>query len=505
MDELQQDIAALLQTDTEEFEHRVAAEVKTLKAELEIGTFDNTQALIGLEYEFYAVDDASGALRRVPRSLLELIRFEKELGLHNAEFTSSPQPLGPHGLAAIEHELQSAVQTAAAATARVEPIKLVSDGFWVIPPTGETAEEYFSDTTSVNGFSLARNLSDSPRYHAMEQSRTYQPDCRLDVPNVTAQYQTTVPATLTSSIQPHYQMPIAAELPTYFRYAIRIAGPLVALAANSPLFPPSLYDEDATVEDVLDRGYLENRVFVYESMMNDSDRAAKVRFPRDVETIAEAVDRVARDPSIVPARREVGSRFDDTFRHLRHKHGSYWRWVRPVFEGSTRAAANARLEFRPLPAQPTLRDSLSLLAAVGGLMEGLVETDHPVISLSWEQARENFYAAARDGLEADMQWITADGEETRAIGELYTDLFDHAQRGLEGRWFDADTAAAYLYPLRRRADRRITPASWKRERLRRHGDQGYSLQEAVVAAQRDYLGVQDGTLTEGTFAEWPGV
>jgi gamma-glutamylcysteine synthetase len=505
MQQLQQDVAALLQTDKSDFEDRVATEQDQLKAELEVGTFDNTEALIGLEYEFYGVDDDSGALRRVPRSLLELIRFEKELGLHNIELTSSPQSLNPHGLAAIKHEIQSAVQTAHAATSRVEQIRLVSDGFWVLPPASESAEEYLSDTTRVNGARFATNLNGSPRYHAMEHSQTYEPGCRIDVPNVTARYQTTVPAALTASIQPHYQIPIAAELPTYFRYAVRIAGPLVALAANSPLFPPSLYDDDATVDDVLHRGYREHRVFVYESMMNDPDRAPKVRLPRDIDTTAEAVDRLAQDPLIVPTACEENGRFDDSFRHLRHKHGSYWRWVRPVFEGATRAAANARLEFRPLPAQPTVRDSISLLATVAGLMEGLVAADHPVARLSWEQARENFYAAARNGLDADLQWITADGSETTATEKIYTDLFDHAQRGLERRQFDAETAAAYLHPLRRRADRQVTPASWKRDRLRRHGADGDSLEQAVVAAQQDYLKAQRERLIEGSFVDWPGV
>jgi len=35
-----------------------------------------------------------------PRRLLELMGFEKELGLHNAEMSTSPQPLSDHGLRA---------------------------------------------------------------------------------------------------------------------------------------------------------------------------------------------------------------------------------------------------------------------------------------------------------------------------------------------------------------------------------------------------------------------
>jgi hypothetical protein len=506
MEELGQRVATTVRdADPETFASRVASEAEALKGELEIGTFDNPQAIVGLEYEFSGVDEATGELRRVPRALLDTIGFEKELGLHNAEVVVNPQPLGPHGLAAIQHSVQSAVATAHDASTRCEHIRLASDGFWAIPPTGETAADYFSTTETVDGMALAENVSDSVRYHALSNSDLYRPRRRVEAPNVSFACRTVVPASLTTTVQPHYQMPIAADLPTYFRYALRVAGPLLALAVNSPLFPPSLYDDDATVADVLADGHRENRVFTYESVMNDPDRPDKVRFPRDVESTAAAVDRIASDPPIVPRCLDADSRFDDRFVHLRYKHGSYWRWVRPVFEGATTADANARIEFRPLPAQPTVRDSVAFLAALAGLLRELVATDHPVRGLSWEQARENFYSAARDGLDADLVWLTADGERTTAVDDVYADLFRHAQRGLERRGFDADGAARYLWPLRQRVDRRTTPAGWKRDRLREYADRGRSLAGAVTAAQRDYIHRQAETLVEGVFTDWPDV
>lgn len=502
---LQQNVTAMLETDPEEFQARVAAEVETVKAELEVGTFDNSQALIGLEYELYGCDTDSGALRRVPRSLLELIRFEKELGVHNAEFTASPQPFGPRGLAAIRNESQAAVNAAHTAAADMEGMGLVSDGFWTLPPVSETAAGYFADAVGETDPIIAANISDAPRYQAMANSPYYSPDCRISTPNAEAKFQTVVPATLTTSIQPHYQVPVAAELPTYLRYAIRIAGPLLAMAVNSPLLPPTIYDAGATVDSVLTEGYMENRVFVFESVMNDGSRSAKVRLPRDIESTADAVERLAADPPITPVCLEESCRFDDRFSHLRHKHSSYWRWIRPVFEGATRADANARIEFRPLPAQPTVQDSVALLAVAGGLLTGLVRADHPVTDLAWEQARENFYSAARAGLAADMQWITASGEVTTDLDDIYTDLFEHARRGLKHHGFDGDTAAQYLHPLRCRVDRRVTPAQWKCDRLSHHRDAGLGLQEGVVAAKRDYLREQRGTLIEGSFVDWPGV
>ena len=371
--------------------------------------------------------------------------------------------------------------------------------------SGETAAEYLAASVEIDGVVLSRNMPPSVRYQVMSNTSLYEPRCRLETANVTLETPTICPGALTSSIQPHYQVPAAADLPGYFGYALRVAGPLLALAVNSPLFPPSLYDADATVESVLVEDHLENRVRLYEATMNDANRPAKVRFPRDIESTAAAVDRIAADPPIAPELFDGGDRFDDRFAHLGHKHGSYWRWVRPVFGGALESAANTRIEFRPLPGQPTVRDAVSLVATFAGALHGLVATDHPVSDLPWETARANFYAAARDGLDADLAWITADGDEATDIDDLYGDLFAVAAEGLSRAGFDPEAVTARLRPLRRRVESRTTPADWKRDRLRAHADGGASLSTAVVAAKSDYVAEQAETLVEGTFADWPGV
>ena len=69
--ELAARVAEALAVDEEEFASRVAGELEVLREELAAGTFDNPQAIVGLEYEFYAVDAETDALMRVPRRLLE--------------------------------------------------------------------------------------------------------------------------------------------------------------------------------------------------------------------------------------------------------------------------------------------------------------------------------------------------------------------------------------------------------------------------------------------------
>jgi hypothetical protein len=505
--ELADRVRKVLDVDPDTFEAQARADAEVVKEGLHDGVFDNHQAIVGLEYEFYAVadgrwraDDESYALSRVPRRLLELIGFEKELGLHNAEMTTSPQPLSAYGLRAQEAEVKARL-AAALDCARSEGMRLVSDAMWTIPPSGETARGYLSDAIEVDGVIVATNMSDAVRYHAMANGPNSPDSMRIEAPHVSFEASTVMPESLITSIQPHYQVAHAADLPQYFAYALRVAGPLVALGANSPFFPPDLYDDGATADGILADGWDENRIAVFESVLNTDD-AEKVRFPRDVETVEEAVDRVARDPSVVPMSVDRGSRYDDRFATLRRKHGTFWRWVRPVFDGATRSDANARIEFRPIAAQPTVRDSIAFQATVAGLMESLPRRAHPVEDLPWEAAKENFYAAMRDGLDADLSWVTNAGSGTTNTAELFDDLLAHAADGLESAGCTEAEAAYYVDPLRRRVETATTPAAWKRSEVRRRLDDGEAFAEAVTGMQRSYVERQKETLLEGCFTDW---
>ena len=520
--QLAEQIASALDVDADEFQAQAREEAEWLKGEVRDGTFDNTQAIVGLELELYAVDTRTDALRRMPRSLLELIGFEKELGLHNAEMQTSPQPLNSHGLAAQTAELRANLAPALEHTAR-EDIRLVSDGMWTVPPNGETATAYLCDSVEQDGIRIATNMTDAVRYHAMANT-DYPAGCELSAPHVSLRADTVMPESLITSIQPHYQIPHAPDMPEYFSYALRVAGPLLAMGVNSPFFPPDCYDDAADSEIVAD-AHMEHRIGVFESVLNPShagsvppagadatphdpdaaDRAdtpPKVRFPPDFDTVEDAIDDVVADDTIVPMRVESGERFDDTFAHFRHKHGSYWRWVRPVFGGATRSAANARIEFRPLPSQPTVEDAIAFQAVFAGLMESLPRREHPIQNQEWATAKENFYAATRDGLRADLEWLTVDGEHTTETDVLYGELFELARDGLELRGLSTAEARQYIKPLRERVERRLTPARWKHDDVRNAVDEGVPLAEAIWGMQSRYIDRQEETFLEGSFADW---
>ncbi|MFB6153202.1 MAG: hypothetical protein ABEJ27_03015, partial [Halodesulfurarchaeum sp.] len=142
-EELAAAVESALALDPDTFDERVREEAEFIKEELRSGTFDNPQGNVGLEWEFYAVVAAdaqryrtpgtAGSLARVPRRLLEYVGFEKELGLHNAEMSTTPQPLNAHGLRAQEAEVTARLAAASEPMA-AEGLRLVSDGLWTVPP-----------------------------------------------------------------------------------------------------------------------------------------------------------------------------------------------------------------------------------------------------------------------------------------------------------------------------------------------------------------------------------
>ncbi|MFB6194370.1 MAG: hypothetical protein ABEI75_04830 [Halobaculum sp.] len=500
----------VLAVSRSEFQAEVEKDAEVIKSELTEGTFDNPQGLVGLEYEFYATADGTGdrsgegadtrrrTLRRIPRRTLSFVGFEKELGLHNAEMSTTPQPLNEHGLEAQQAEIKSRL-AAAREPIHANDMRLVSDGLWTIPPSGETAREYLTDAIDDDGLTIATNMSDSVRYHAMGNTET-PTSGRLDAPHVSLETDTIMPESLTTSIQPHYQVPRAEALPSYFRYAIRLAGPLLALGVNSPFFPPSCYD-DVPAERVVDDAWMGNRIRVFETSLN-TDEIRKVRFPEEFETVEEAIDEIAADETMVPMPVERGERFDDEFAYFRRKHGTYWRWVRPVFGGATRSSANARIEFRPLPAQPTLRDAIAFQTVFAGALEHLHSSQHPVRRLEWDTAETNFYAAMRHGLDADLTWMTVDGRITTDPAVIYEELFSAAASGLQAQGLQDEQIQQYISPLRDRVRTRTTPAQWKHRVVADRVSDGAGLEDAIFDAQRAYLDRQADTFLSGQLTDW---
>jgi hypothetical protein len=528
---------ALAAETYDRFDDRVAEQADRIAADCAAGRLDNENYAVGLELEAYTVDGRA-RLCHVPEGAAEEGGFAPELGRHNLEVNTPPDVLSPAGLDRQLERLQDAVADAREAVAaagategdeaagrddvaprdatddrRVGQVRPVLDAMWGVPPAAGTTA-YLSAGEACDGVWLAANMTENARYHALDADTLRRMDngIPLDVPGAEHRLPSILVESLATSIQPHLQVPAAADIGRYLRYATRILGPAVALTANSPFLPADLYPEAVDAEAVLS-GPHELRVPVYEDSINPPD-VGKVRVPADVAGPEEAIRAIEADETFAPFCTDPDdvsgdAPYRERFPEFGHKHGTFWRWVRPVFGGDTPADGDGpasgnddrsvRLEFRPVPTQPTVRDCVAVQAMVAGALRGLDATDHPLLELPWEAARDSFYNAVAEGPGADLAWITADGDRTDDPDIALDELLSLARTGLDEAGFPGTEIDRWIAPLEARQVAAITPSVWKKHRVRAGMDHGESFHEAVRAMQWEYIELSEAT---DSFTQW---
>jgi hypothetical protein len=552
---------SLAAESVEAFEARVADQAERLREDIAAGRLDNHDFAVGLEMEVYAVERPAGPvpgtgpaggvrgtaetgpgdagadaieprpstgeadpgptkarpgpggagshpprLAPLPPAVFEA-GATKELGLHNAEINTEPDVFSGDGLARQARAIESGFDEARAA-AREHGLELVLDAMWTVPPREGTAT-YLGAHDRVDDLVLAENMRPDPRYRAIDNDvrRRTGGEIPFAVPGVDRTFPSILFESLATSIQPHLQIPSTAAFTDYYNAAIRTLGPVLALATNSPFLPADLYEGVDDPASLVEETPHELRIAAFEQSVNHTP-SPKVRVPRDIETATAVVDRIVADDLVAPFCREwleAGPRetFADEIWEFDYRRTTHWRWLRCVVGGDSVAGAgderSLRIEYRPLPTQPTVRDVVGLQALTAGLLRGLVAADHPLASLPWAAAERSFYSAVEDGLDADLAWVTAAGDRTGDAEVVFDEVFEFARRGLAESGVDAGDADRYLGPIEERVDAGTTPSGWKKARVRAGLDEGMTLGEAIVAMQREYVRrSRDAT----SFANW---
>jgi len=473
-----------------EFADRVDSQTIALGDLIDAGELDNPGFALGLELEVYAVDDAN-RLAPLPETVFSACA--KELGVHNAELNTRATAFDADG---IDAQLDALIAAVAAARAAFEAAdrRLVMDGMWTVGPPGG-ARAYLEAMTERDGIPVATHMRENARYAALDRDIVGRAggEVTVAVPGVTLTLPSIIAESLTTSIQPHLQVPTAAELPVYYNTALRTMAPVLALSSNSPFLPYDLYEADADPMGVVEATHHELRIAVFEQSINTGD--AKVRFPGDIDDAADIVRRVRDDATRAPFCREWVDEADpadfrDRFWELDHKRGTYWRWLRgiaggqPVDPGSEQ---NLRIEYRPLPTQPTLEENVALQLYVAGAIRGLVADAHPITALPWDAAHDSFYAVARDGRAAEIAWVLADGTRTTDQTRIFAELTEAALTGLTAAGLSRELAAAHIRPITERIEGGMTPSEWKIDRVREGLAAGATLPEAIERMQHAYI------------------
>ncbi len=281
-----------------------------------------------------------------------------------------------------------------------------------------------------------------------------------------------------------------AEFARTFNAAQIAVAPVLAAAGNSPmLFGRRLWQETRIA---LYRMAVDDRA---RSVADDDWRPARVSFghgwARDGawELFAESVAMHAPLLPLVTTEDPHAAARDGvpTLAELRVHQGTVWHWNRAIYDPA--GGGHLRIEMRPLAAGPTVVDMLANAAFVLGLTLALApEADRLATSLTFGQARRNFYEAARHGLDAEILWPTTEAPSPRpmAAKALLARLLPLAHAALVGAGVDSGEVTTLLSVIEGRVASGMTGARWQLAALAAF-ERRYDRDTALAAMLEDYL------------------
>ncbi|MGW8267170.1 MAG: CBS domain-containing protein, partial [Longimicrobiales bacterium] len=263
-----------------------------------------------------------------------------------------------------------------------------------------------------------------------------------------------------ASCQFHLQVS-AEEFPSYYNAAQAILAPVLAVAANSPvlfgkrlwaetriaLFQQSLDTRDTAVHqrDVPPRVSFGSRWV---------DRSVVELFQEDVARFRVLLaEKVEEDPLALLREGRIPS-----LKALQFFNGTVYRWNRPCY-GVTDGIPHLRIESRVLPSGPSVLDEVANGVFWTGLLMGVAnEIEDVTKRMDFDEARSNFIAAARRGLNAGFEWF--DGESVAARTLVLERLLPMADRNLRAAGVDGEDISRYLGVIEDRVRVGQNGATW---------------------------------------------
>jgi len=282
----------------------------------------------------------------------------------------------------------------------------------------------------------------------------------------------------TTSFQIHIQLPfdIAHH---FYNASIITSAPIVALCANSPyLFGKDLWNE--------------SRIPLFEQAIETGGFNGAAQGPiRRVSfgtgyarhSIMECfTENLEHFPILLPANLDSSV---EAFEHLRLHNGTIWRWNRPLIGFDDDGTPHIRVEHRTPAAGPTTIDSIANAAFFYGLSKNLSdEIMDKGLSLSFPQAKDNFYQAARYGLDSSIVWL--DGNKHRLQSLLRSELIPRAVLGLKSLGVTSCDTEDFLSIVLQRINNKQNGCHWQRQFVEKQ-KQDLNLSENLKSMTQAYL------------------
>jgi CBS domain-containing protein len=455
----------------------VSAFEKMLKEE----RFETGVRRIGAEQELFLVDQhwrpapiATEVLER-----LDDPHFTTELARFNLEFNLDPLIFGGSCLRDMEWQLGELLGAArAAAQNRGGDVVLAG----ILPTINKTDLELI-------------NMTPNPRYYALNEAMNRLRGGAYEfylqgMDELYLHHDSILVEACNASFQIHFQV-APDEFARIYNAAQAVAGPLLAAAVNSPmLFGKRLWAETRI-------GLFQQSIDTRRTTPHLREQTPRVSFGR--QWVRESALEIFQE-DIARFRALLSTEINDdpfedlesgrapSLKALRLHNSTVYRWNRVCY-GISDDKPHLRIENRILPSGPTPRDEMANAALWFGLISGVLErygdiADH----MSFDDARKNFLAAARHGLDAQLAWA---GESPMPADRLILEeLLPMAREGLETPNLEPENIDLYLGVVEERVRSRHTGAQWQLESVAGMAEEGplserlSALTAAIAARQR---------------------
>lgn len=447
------------QLDVNEIDHRemrafmrkVLNDLQALEQMLEAGSFERDVRRIGAEQEMFLID-RGGQPAPLAMEMLETLQdpsFTTELARFNLEANLDPLVFGGGCLRQLEDDLNGKLALARAAASTLDADIILTG---ILP------------TLKMSDLGL-ENMAPVPRYAALNRAilRLTGGEFRVRIKGtdeLDVTHDNVMLEACNTSFQLHFQV-AADEFASLYNVAQAITAPVLAAAVNSPLL-------------LSKRLWRETRIALFQHSVDDRTyaqrvrgRQSRVRFGDD--WLQESVLEIFRE-DVARFRLLVGTDLDEDplavlkaggvpkLAALLLHNGTVYRWNRPCY-GVFQGKAHLRIENRVLPAGPTVLDEVANSAFYFGLMAAVGDAHGDMRQcMAFDDAKTNFVAAARLGLDAQFQWL--DGKMHTASNLILDQLLPLARAGLEDRGIEADDIDRYLDTLQARVETGRTGAVW---------------------------------------------
>ena len=434
-----------------EFMHAMLADLRALDRMLREGRFETGLRRIGAEQEMFLIDHQWGPARAALQMLDKLgdPHFTTELGQFQLEANADPQLFTGDGLSRMEKQLDELVGKARAAAAELGLAPVLMG----ILPTLRKAD------LGLDG------MVPSPRYRALNQAMA---DLRggsfefsiNGTDELIVRHDSVMLEACNASFQVHLQV-APSEFARMYNLAQVLAGPMVAIAANSPLlFGRRLWAETRIA---LFRQAVDTRSNAHHLREAEARVSFGTRWVRDsvLEIYQEDIARfrtlvgsdLDEDPMAKLARGEIPQ-----LKALRLHNGTVYRWNRACY-GMIDGKPHLRIENRVMPAGPTVLDEVANAALwFGAMIELGAQGEDVSRRIEFDQAGANFYSAAREGLGVHFTWL--DGEDITASHLVLDRLLPLAEAGLRRQGILDEDIKRYLSVIDARVRTRRTGARW---------------------------------------------